>query len=104
MGKNKKDLRVARRRNAELYPIYKMFSWDLLFFYSVEFLFYTVTKGVTASEVLMIFAIYLIFKVLCQLPAIVIVDCIGKRKSMPIPQKVRWLSTPKFNIQRAVII
>ena len=37
-------LKKIRRKNAKLYPVYKMFSWDLLCFYSIEFLFYTITK------------------------------------------------------------
>lgn len=49
---DRKKLNKIKRNNAKLYPIYKMFSWDLLFFYSVEFLFYTITKKVTASEIL----------------------------------------------------
>lgn len=32
------NIRQIKRRNAKLYPIYKMFAWDLLFFYSIEFL------------------------------------------------------------------
>ena len=35
---NKKRNR-ARRKNAQLYPIYKMFAWDLLCYYSIEYLF-----------------------------------------------------------------
>ena len=49
---DKRKIREYRRRNAKLYPIYKMFSWDLLFFYSVEFLFYIIAKKVTAPEIL----------------------------------------------------
>lgn len=75
-------LRKIRRRNAKLYPIYKMFSWDLLFFYSVEFLFYTIVKKLTASQVLIISGLYMVFKVVGQIPAVAITDLIGKRKSM----------------------
>lgn len=75
-------LNKSRRRNAKLYPIYKMFSWDLLFFYSIQFLFYTITKGLTASEVLMINGLYIVFKVLMNIPAIAICDAIGKRNSI----------------------
>ena len=57
----RKTRRQVRRSNAKLYPIYKMFSWDLLFFYSIEFLFYTITKKVTASEILIINGFYLLF-------------------------------------------
>ena len=35
--KNRKEINKIRRNNAKLYSIYKMFSWDLLFFYSIEF-------------------------------------------------------------------
>lgn len=80
--KNKNELNKIRRKNAEIYPFYKMFSWDLLFFYSIEFLFYTITKKVTASEVLIINGFYLLFRILMQIPAVSITDMIGKRKSI----------------------
>ena len=79
--KPKQDVQ-ARRRNAKLYPIYKMFSWDLLFFYPIEFLFYTITKELSVTEVLVINGLYIIFKVLMNIPAIAICDAIGKRKGM----------------------
>lgn len=80
--KDEKEIRKIRRNNAKLYPIYKMFSWDLLFFYSIEFLFYTITKKVTASEVLIINGFYLLFRTLMQIPAVTITDFLGKRKSI----------------------
>lgn len=79
---NRKKLNEIKRKNAKLYPIYKMFSWDLLFFYSIEFLFYTMTKKVTASEILIINGFYLLFKVIMQIPAVAITDFFGKRKSI----------------------
>lgn len=78
----KRKLSSIRRNNAKLYPIYKMFSWDLLFFYSIEFLFCTITKGISASEVLVIYGFYLLFRILGQIPAVIITDFIGKRKSI----------------------
>ena len=77
-----KEERKNRRRNAKLYPIYKMFSWDLLFFYSIEFLFLTITKGLTASEVLTIGGLYIVFKVIMNIPAIALCDAIQKRNSI----------------------
>ena len=79
---DRKKLNKIRRRNAKLYPIYKMFSWDLLFFYSIEFLFYTITKKVTASEILIINGFYLFFRIIMQIPAVTITDLLGKRKSI----------------------
>lgn len=80
--KNKKKLSKKKRNNAILYPIYKTFSWDLLSFYSIEFLFYTITKGISASQVLMLTSIYIISKILFQIPSVAISDYLGKRKSM----------------------
>lgn len=80
--KSRNELNKIRRKNAKLYPIYKMFSWDLLFFYSIEFLFYTITKKVTASEVLVINGIYLLCRIMMQIPAVAITDLLGKRKSI----------------------
>jgi len=80
--KNRKDINKIKRNNAKLYPIYKMFSWDLLFFYSIEFLFYTITKKITASEILIINGFYLLFKIIMQIPAVAITDFFGKRKSI----------------------
>ena len=79
---NKRELIKLKKGNARLYPIYKMFSWDLLFFYSIEFLFYTITKKVTASEILIINGFYLLFNIIMQIPAVAITDLIGRRKSI----------------------
>lgn len=79
---NKQEINKDRRKNAQLYPIYKMFSWDLLFFYSIEFLFYTITKGLTATEVLIVSGLYIIFKVIMYIPAVAISDIFGKRKTI----------------------
>lgn len=35
---NTKEIK-EKKLNARLYPIYKMVSWDLLFYYSVIYLF-----------------------------------------------------------------
>lgn len=79
---DKISINKIRRKNAKLYPIYKMFSWDLLFFYSIEFLFYTITKKVTASEILIINGFYLLFRILMQIPSVAITDFIGKKKGI----------------------
>ncbi len=83
--KNEVDLkknRKIKRRNARLYPIYKMFAWDLLFFYSVEFLYLTITKKIDVPTILMINGLYLIFKVIMQGPAATLIDFIGRKKSI----------------------
>lgn len=81
---NKREISNKKRNNARLYPLYKMFSWDLICFYSIEFLFYTITKGITASQVLITYALYIIFKLIMEIPAVTIVDIFGKRKGIII--------------------
>ncbi len=70
--------------NAKLFPLYKMFSWDLLFYYSVLFLFLTKVKGLSASNVLLLDAIYTLFKFIGQIPSINLVEIVGKRRSIVI--------------------
>ncbi len=71
------NLNKIRRKNAMIYPLYKMFSWDLLFFYSIEFLFCMITKQVTASQLLIVNGLYMVFKVIGQIPAVAITDFLG---------------------------
>jgi len=78
----RKRLSKIRRRNAKLYPIYKMFSWDLLLFYAIEYLFYIIVKKITPSEVLVVNGMYLFFRVIMQIPAVIIADKIGRKKSI----------------------
>lgn len=80
--KTKKQLVQAKKKNAKLFPIYRMFSWDLLFFYSIQFLFYTITKGISGADVLKISALYPICNILWQMPAIICSDWLGRKNSI----------------------
>lgn len=70
-----------KKFNTKLYPFYKALSWDLLFYYSISFLFLTQTKGISAATVLFTDAFYPIFKFILQVPCAAIVGKIGNRKS-----------------------
>ncbi len=89
MKKSRRELSKIRRNNARIYPTYKMFAWDLLFFYSIEFLFYTITKKITPSQILIINGFYMLFRTIMQIPAVIITDFLGKRKSI-ILGNVLW--------------
>ena len=71
-----------KKSNARLYPIYKMFSWDLLFYYSIIFLFLTQAKHFSASQVLLGDAFFTGTCLVMQIPAGFLVDKIGKRNSL----------------------
>ena len=59
-----------------------MFSWDLLFFYSTQYLFYTNVKGITAGEILKLDAFFPLFIIFMQLPSTICADLLGRRKSL----------------------
>ena len=71
-----------KKINTRLYPIYKMISWDLLFYYSIIFLFLTQAKGFSASQVLLGEAFFTASCLFLQIPIGILVDNIGKKKSL----------------------
>lgn len=73
-----------RKDNARLYPIYKMFSWDLIFYYSIAFVFLVQAKNFNTAQVMFTDALYPIFKVILQIPALALIDKIGKKNSLII--------------------
>ena len=82
MEQTEEKIFKAKKYNSKLYPIYKMFAWDLLFYYSIIFLFLTQAKGFSASNVLFIDSFYPFFKLFFQIPCVNIVENLGKRKSL----------------------
>ena len=74
----------AKNTNVELYTRYKTFSWDLLFYYAIIFLFFTETKGISAADVLLAESTYPIFKIIFLVPATVMINSLGKRMSLII--------------------
>lgn len=81
-----------------IYPLYKMLSWDLLFYYSVNFIFLTQIKGINASDVLLSEASYPIFKILTQLPLTAMIAKIGKRNSLILANSINVLSILSYII------
>ena len=83
---------TKEERNMRLYPIYRMLSWDLLFYYSINFIFCTQVKGFSASDVLLGEALYPVFKIVTQLPLTVLVEKIGKRNSLILANSINVFS------------
>lgn len=77
------NLEEKRNYNIKLYPIYKMFAWDLLFYYAISFLFLTEIKGFSSADVVLLdVSAYTFFKCISQLPATILTDKLGKRTSL----------------------
>lgn len=71
-----------KKLNARLYPIYKMLSWDLLFYYSIIYLFLTQAKHFSASQVLLGDAFFTASCLVVQIPIGLLVDRVGKKNSL----------------------
>lgn len=63
-----------QKRNLKLYAIYKMLSFDLLFYYIVSFLFLTEVKGFSPSKILFVEAFYPLFKLFAEATLIHFID------------------------------
>ena len=73
--KTRREEVKAKKQNAKIFPIYKMF-------YSTQFLFFTNVKGLTPGEILKADAFYPLFIILMQLPATICADFLGRKKSL----------------------
>ena len=82
----------AKQTNVNLYTRYKMLSWDFLFYYAIIFLFFTETKGISAADVLLAESFYPLFKLAFLIPATVLINSLGKRKSLIIGNSFLFFS------------
>lgn len=81
---NSKDEKIVKNRkyNQNLYKIYKMISWDLLFYYAISFLFLTQEKGLSTSQIIFADAFFPLFKLIFQIPCTILIEKLGKRNSL----------------------
>jgi MFS family permease len=73
-----------KKKNAKIFPIYKMLSWDLLFYYAISFLFLYQVKHISSAQILLGEMTFTLSCVIFQIPAGRIVDRIGKKNSLII--------------------
>ena len=76
------ERRKIRKNNMKIFPTYKKLAWDYLFFYTIDFLFLTQVKGISAADVVLKNTFYALFSIILQIPASFIVEWLGKRKSL----------------------
>ena len=62
LSKEEKEHIRKKKNNIKLYPLYRIFSLDLLFYYAIIYLFLTIEKGISVAEVLQFDAFYILFK------------------------------------------
>ncbi len=77
-----KMLKYKKQKNIELYKSYRVFSFDLLFYYAIIYLFLTIKKDLMPAQILQFDAFYILFRAFMQIPSTIIIQKIGKRKSI----------------------
>lgn len=73
---------IAMKYNRRIFPLYKGFGWDPLFYSAIIFLFLTEVKGIAPAKVMYVESIYSLFLLLLQIPATILIEKIGSRKSL----------------------
>lgn len=79
---NKEEVQKMRKNNMRIFPAYKGLAWDYLFFYTIDFLFLTQVKGISASDVMLKSTFYAFFGAILQIPGNMIVEFLGKKNSI----------------------
>lgn len=91
---------TKEEQNMRIYPIYKMLSWDLLFFYSINFIFLIQVKGISASDVLFAEACYPIFKIILLVPLTALINKIGKKNSLILANSINAFSVLSYIVAK----
>ncbi len=92
------------QRNIKLFPIYKLFSYDILFYYAISILFLTGVKDFNISQVALLSSIYSLASIISQIPAAIVADKIGLKNSMVFGNlfcmtwAIFYLTIPSFSI------
>ncbi len=76
-----KKVALKNKVNMKLYPMYRLFAIDVLFYNAIKVLFLTQVKGISNAEVVLMETIYAFFKLTLQIPLTVLVSKLGIRKS-----------------------
>ena len=84
MLKNEVFLEKNKKRNIIVYFFYKLFSFDLLFYYATSFLYLNNYKGLSCAEIIFADSFFPFFKVLLQIPLTILVEKHGKRTGIII--------------------
>lgn len=71
-------------KNVKLFPIYKLFSYDILFYYAISVVYLTQCKGFSLSQVALFTTLYAISSIVFQIPSAIVVDKIGQKRCMII--------------------
>lgn len=87
-----KKIAQIRKSNIKLYPIYKMFGLDWIFYYGIKVLFLTQVKYISPADIILSNSVYSLFYIIFGILSNIIVDKIGKKKSTVLGQFLNLIS------------
>ena len=70
------------KHNMKLYPLFRMLSFDFLFFYTIDFLFLTQVKNIGPAQIILVDSLYALFGIIWQIPANIILDKTNRKLSL----------------------
>ena len=79
---SKEEIQKMRKTNMRIFPIYKKISWDYLFYYTIDFLFLTQIKNISAANVVLANSIYYFLNLILQVPVSIFVEFFGRKNSI----------------------
>ena len=78
------NIKLHKKRNRKLFVLYKFLANDLLFYYTISFLFLSNVKGLSTAQIVFAESFYPIFKLFFQFPSTITIQKIGKKNSLLI--------------------
>lgn len=87
----KQEIQRMRKTNMRIFPTYAMIAKDYLFYYTIDFLFLTQIKNISAANVVLLSSIQSIFGIFLQIPANIIVEFLGRRNSIILGNVLKCL-------------
>ncbi len=72
---------TALKRNIKIYPFYRAFSYDFLFFWTISILFLTEVKGLSYSQVILLDSLFMLSAFCLQVPISKMIRKIGRVSS-----------------------
>jgi len=68
-------------KNIKTYKTYSSFSYDVLFFYGIQFIFFNQIKHIDFGTIVLISSLFPLFRILLQIPATMLTQKLGNKKS-----------------------
>jgi len=69
-------------KNIKLYPFYKMFAFNILFWSAISLLYLIEVKNLSIYQIAIVTSVYFFFSIFLQVPAAIICDRIGLKTAM----------------------